>query len=91
MPGRIFHVRGRDADFLCPYVRVAFCNVSHENLREGARRLGKVLRNAADASKGKGGQGSGSVMGTRHAEGGRVNGASKETMQAGMAALPMGV
>lgn len=51
VPGRIFHVRGRDPAFKCPFVRLAFCNVSDENLREGARRFGQVLRNVAHSGK----------------------------------------
>lgn len=44
VPGRIFHVRGGDPQFKCPYARLAFCGQSDDGLREGARRLGEVLR-----------------------------------------------
>jgi hypothetical protein len=47
VPGRIFHVEGSDPAFKCPYARLAFCNVSDENLWEGAKRLGAVLRATA--------------------------------------------
>jgi hypothetical protein len=47
VPGRIFSVHGRDPAFHCPWVRLAFCNTSDGDLREGAARLGRVLRRAA--------------------------------------------
>jgi kynurenine/2-aminoadipate aminotransferase len=55
VPGRVFHVRGGDSTFDCQFLRLAFCNTSDADLREGARRLGAVLRSChANVADGEG-------------------------------------
>lgn len=44
VPGRVFHACSTDDTFECQFLRLAFCNTSDADLREGARRLGDVLR-----------------------------------------------
>jgi hypothetical protein len=54
VPGRLFSVHRHKSDYKCPYVRLAFCNTSHADLVEGARRFGRVLRAAAEQHGRKG-------------------------------------
>ena len=91
VPGRLFHVRGKDTSFKCPWVRIAYCNVTHAALQEGARRLGCVLRAHAAQTGYSGASNNGHVpdaAGTGDAEGnaGAVNGGTCN----GQSALPGG-
>lgn len=59
LPGRAMHCRSADPSFHSPYMRVSFSNASLEDLEEGMRRLGAVLRQhaAALAASSPGGSG----------------------------------
>jgi kynurenine/2-aminoadipate aminotransferase len=49
MPGRAMHCRSADPSFRSPHMRVSYSNASPEDLEEGMRRLGQVLRQHAAA------------------------------------------
>lgn len=55
VPGRVLSPRAGDPAFFCPYVRVSFSHAPPEALREGMRRLARVLRAHAAAGGGEGG------------------------------------
>lgn len=44
IPGRYFSARAGDPQFKCKSARMAFCNLSEDELREGGRRFAAVLR-----------------------------------------------
>lgn len=50
--------RATDPTFLSPYVRISYSHASEDQIREGMRRLGQVLRERA-AAAGAAGNGSG--------------------------------
>jgi hypothetical protein len=49
LPGRAMHCRANDPTFRSPFMRVSYSNAAPEDLEEGMRRLGQVLRQHAAA------------------------------------------
>lgn len=74
MPGRAMHCRSVDPEFRSPHMRVSYSNATPENLDEGMRRLGEVLRQHAAASQ--------PAAAAKHANGIATNGSA--TNGAGM-------